>query len=160
MILDKLVEDIKNNNETVFTVVELTDDGFKQIDLTPAPPARYCYSISKAFTATAVGMLYSQGVWTENDLIYPIIEDIFPENHDKKWEKVTLANVLNHRSGFGRGMLSVDSDDFYEHDINKDFLYPMPVSYTHLDVYMRQKLRYLFLFPYQISIFSRLPLLF
>ena len=69
--------------------------------------------------------LYSQGVWTENDLIYPIIEDIFPENHDKKWEKVTLANVLNHRSGFGRGMLSVDSDDFYEYDINKDFLYPM-----------------------------------
>ena len=120
-LFEKLIEDIQDHHETVFSVIEMTNAGIQSKDLVPAPATRYSYSISKGFTATAVGMLELVGVLSDEDLIYPLFEDLFPANHDIKWETVKIKDVLHHRSGLAKPMFSVDCDDFSEYQTD-DFL--------------------------------------
>lgn len=77
----------------------------------PANPCCNCYSIAKAFTVTAIGMLYDRGLLTPSSRLADILGDSFPQNVDERWRKVTLHHLMTHHVGFGEGLLDIDAED-------------------------------------------------
>lgn len=77
----------------------------------PANPCCNGYSIAKAYTGLAVGLLYDRGLLKPEDTALSFIPDLVPEGIDERWYDVTLDNLMLHTSGFGRGLLDIDADD-------------------------------------------------
>ena len=73
-------------------------------------PCCNCYSVAKAFTVTAVGMLYDRGLLAPDMLVSQLLP--IPETADEKWQRVTVHHLLSHTAGFGTaGLLDIDCDD-------------------------------------------------
>ena len=91
-------------------------------------PANWCqniYSVAKAFTGTAVGLVYDRGLLSPDDRFCDIFrEEIeagrFAERGmDPRWELTTVDMALRHRIGLPSGFLDIDcnkityfTDDF------------------------------------------------
>ena len=79
--------------------------------INPANPNCNCYSVAKAFTVMAIGMLYDKGLLTPESLLTDILSNHIPKNIDPKWHKVTIHHLMKHKVGFGCGMLDIDCED-------------------------------------------------
>ena len=78
----------------------------------PANPCCNCYAVAKAYTVTAVGMLYDKGLLKPEMRVGDILGDKIPANADPKWQDVTVHHLLLHQAGFGTsGLLDIDCDD-------------------------------------------------
>lgn len=99
--------------------------------IVPANPTCNCYSVAKAFTVTAIGMLYDKGLLTPETLVVDILRKYLPKDIDEKWFKVTIHDVLLHKVGFGSGLLDIDCDDAS--------LYP---TLDYLNIVLSTKLKY------------------
>jgi len=89
--------------------------------IVPANPCCNCYSIAKAFTVTAIGMLYDRGLLTPCSLMTDILSDYLPENMDSKWRRLTIHDIMLHKIGFDCGKLDIDAEDASEYPSN-DYL--------------------------------------
>ena len=87
----------------------------------PANLANNSYSVSKIFTATAIGMLVDDGKLTPDDLITGILKDEIHTVYDSQWDKVTVEHALAHKMGLRNLALDLDSDDIRQYG-TKDFL--------------------------------------
>ena len=76
-----------------------------------ANPTCNCYSVAKAFTVLAIGMLYDKGLIKLDDLLVKILKKHLPSHIDPLWNQVTIHDVLLHKIGFDRGLLDIDCDD-------------------------------------------------
>ena len=97
----------------------------------PGNPTCNCYSVAKAFTVTAIGLLYDKGLISTDMLLMDVLGKYKPKNIDEKWMRVTIHDVLTHKVGFGCGMLDIDCEDAS--------LYP---SLDYLDIVLNTKLKY------------------
>lgn len=60
---------------------------------------RECYSLSKSFTATAVGIAYDQGLLSPNDLLSEYFPDEIKAQPDHRWRQMTLRQLLTMTTG-------------------------------------------------------------
>ena len=89
-------------------------------------PSNRCnnsYSVAKAFTMTAIGLLLDDGKLDVTDSLGQIFGA--PD-----WNGVTIEHALTHRIGYGQGHLDIDVEDVSEYPTD-DFLklalsYPRP----------------------------------
>ncbi len=114
-----------------FVCVGDREYNIKKEEIIPANPTCNCYSVAKAFTVTAIGLLYDKGLLTPNTLLTDILKKYLPVDMDSKWYKVTIHDVLLHKVGFGCGMLDIDCEDAS--------LYP---TSDYLDMVLKTKLKY------------------
>lgn len=80
-------------------------------NITPANKTNNCYSVSKVFTVTALGMLYDDGLLSPDEKPVEIFNDRLPAGINPKWEQITLDHLIRHRWGIGKGFLDIDSED-------------------------------------------------
>ncbi len=80
-------------------------------NISPANKTNNCYSVSKVFTVTALGMLYDEGLLSPDEKPIDIFEDQLPDEINPKWEQITLDHLIRHRWGIGQGFLDIDSED-------------------------------------------------
>lgn len=99
--------------------------------INPANPNCNCYSVAKAFTVTAIGMLYDKGLVTPETLVVDILKKYIPNDMDEKWYKVTIHDVLLHKVGFGTGLLDIDCDDASQY-----------LTLDYLNIVLSTKLKY------------------
>lgn len=99
--------------------------------IVPANPCCNGYSVAKAFTVTAIGMLYDKGLLRPDSLLTDILSNHIPNNIDPKWNKVTIHHLMKHKVGFGCGMLDIDCEDAS--------LYP---STDYLQLVLKTNLKY------------------
>ncbi|MBQ9951752.1 MAG: beta-lactamase family protein [Clostridia bacterium] len=83
------------------------------------------YSVTKAFTMTAIGLLWDDGKLNVTDSLGQIFGA--PE-----WNDVTIEHALTHRIGYGQGHLDIDVEDVSAYPTD-DFLklalsYPRPYA--------------------------------
>lgn len=105
-------EKLLENNLNIYFVSQGDEDyNITKETIVPANPCCNCYSVAKAFTVTAIGMLYDKGLLTPNSLLTDILSNHIPNNIDPKWHKVTIHHLLKHKVGFGCGMLDIDCED-------------------------------------------------
>lgn len=64
------------------------------------------YSVSKSFTATAVGFAVSEGLISLEDKLLDFFPEYAPENPDERFEKLTIHNLLRMSSGKQPSFLS------------------------------------------------------
>ena len=125
-------EKLLENNLNIYFVSQGDEDyNITKETIVPANPCCNCYSVAKAFTVTAIGMLYDKGLLTPNSLLTDILSNHIPNNIDPKWHKVTIHHLLKHKVGFGCGMLDIDCEDAS--------LYP---TIDYLQLVLRTNLKY------------------
>ena len=120
-MINKLTKAIKETGCNIYSIAVIDGGGLKTAQLSPANRCNNSYSVAKAFTMTAVGMLYDAKKLDVNDRVFDILRDEFPDRYDKAWENVTLDGVLKHKVGFGNGFLDIDVEDISKYETD-DFL--------------------------------------
>ncbi len=79
--------------------------------ITPSNKTNNCYSVSKVFTVTALGMLFDEGLLSVDERPIDILKDEINYNINKKWEQITLDNIIRHRWGIEHGFLDIDAEN-------------------------------------------------
>lgn len=69
------------------------------------------FSVSKVFTVTAIGFLVDDGLLSLDEKFSDIFAAEMPDGYDKKWDSVTVDNVIKHKVGFNEGFLDIDVED-------------------------------------------------
>lgn len=111
---EKLVELLEKNAPGAYKAAEMTLDGYTEHRFRDGAGAHNTYSMSKAVSGCAVGMLEAEGKLKTTDTVFSHIGELFPEGYDKRWEEVTLHDVMIHRTGVpGEANIDIDTDDFW-----------------------------------------------
>ena len=101
-----------DKNLNIYFICEADKDyNIKKEVVNNANPTCNCYSVAKAFTVLAIGMLFDKGLIKPDDLLTKILNKYLPKQIDPLWHKVTIHHVLLHKIGFDRGLLDIDCDD-------------------------------------------------
>lgn len=129
-MINELVETIKENGLNIYSIAVIDGTGIHTAALQPANRCNNSYSVAKAFTMTAIGMLWDRKKISVDDKITDIMREEFPSASDPRWRDVTVDNVLKHKIGFDRGFLDIDVEDIsgYETDdfLSEVFKRPLP----------------------------------
>ena len=117
------VERAQKAGLNIYFIAEWERDGaIIKHSIVPANPTCNCYSVAKAFVVTAFGILYDKGILTPNMKVYDILGDLFPENADPTWKKVTLHNVLLHKIGIDHDCIDIDNESGESYPSELDYL--------------------------------------
>ena len=119
MILDDWLQKAQNNGLRIYDFASMGADGSQYRRMSLANGCNNSYSVAKAFTVTAIGMLWDQGRIDVGDRVYELLADEFPREFDPRFREVTVEHLLTHRAGFGRGFLDIDAEnigDYPSHD--------------------------------------------
>lgn len=99
-----------------------------------ANPCNDSYSVAKAFTMTAVGILYDEGKLDICDKITDILCEEYSavEGREEKWQNVTVDHALSHRMGITKGFLDIDTEDAsaYPTDDYLQIVFKYKIGYT------------------------------
>ena len=111
-----MIEDIKKRilekgNNIYFLCEGDRNNNIRKEIINPANPNCNCYSVAKAFTVTAIGLLYDKGLIKLDMKVVDILKKYVPIDICDKWKKVTIHNLLLHQVGFDKGLLDIDCDD-------------------------------------------------
>ena len=119
--LEDITEFVKKQPFNVIRISEVQGDGeIETAEFTPANPCQNCYSISKLFTVTAIGILWDRGLLRLDETLGDIFEGRFPENADERLKGATVEMALTHRLGFPPQFLDIDVT--HASEFGKDFL--------------------------------------
>lgn len=132
-MISDLVNYARENEVTVYSMAEYNqvDEKWTCEQIVPASKCNDIYSISKNFTATAIGMLCDSGELSLDTTIYSLFANDYPVECREEWKNVTIEHVLTQTTGIGRGFLDIDSDDIS--------LYP---SQDYLKIVLSEELPY------------------
>lgn len=111
LYINKIINFAEKQSPGIYYITVVEDDVSITACVTPAGETNDCYSISKLFTVTALGMLFDEGKLDTNEKIADIFNNVFPENADEKWKDITVHMVLQHRWGIESGFLDIDVED-------------------------------------------------
>ena len=97
----------------VYFIAEGDSEGnIRKQTCVPANPCCNGYSMAKAFTVTAIGMMYDRGLLTPQTRVANILGEYIPSDADPKWQKVTLHNLMLHYVGYDQSnLLDIDAQD-------------------------------------------------
>lgn len=119
--LDAFASELNRLEFHTYRIAEWRDGKLFSKDLLPASACLNSYSVAKAFTVTAAGLLYDRGLLGVDEKIVDIFRDEFPERHDPKWERMTVDHIMRHRGGFPSGYLDIDAQEIAAYG-TEDFL--------------------------------------
>ena len=104
-VIQRLRKDILQEEANIFRLVLVRGSLWEEAVLRPASTCLNCYSISKSFTATAVGIACDQGLLSLEDPILPYLEAELPSAFDDRLRRVRVRHLLTHTMGNAEGYL-------------------------------------------------------
>lgn len=106
--LDAMIDEIRRENMNVFSLT-LAGEGERRTEILREDSlCRDVYSVSKAFTMAAIGMLCDDGRLSPDDTVGKLFGTL-PKGSDERWLDVTVADCLRHRTGITHEM-DVDAE--------------------------------------------------
>lgn len=120
-MIETLIEQIRATGTHLFSLTAIEDGQAQTFTFNPANPCNDTYSVSKAYTMTAIGLCYDRGLVKPSDKIVDIFRDQLPADMDARWNAVTVDDVLRHRMGIAKGFLDIDVEDINTYP-TRDFL--------------------------------------
>ena len=86
---------------------------------------RLYYSLSKSFTATAIGLACDEGLLTTDTLLVDLFPDRLPETVSENLKKVRVSHVLSMNSGVGQETTRecFNAEDIAAAFLSADFVY-------------------------------------
>ncbi len=122
---------VKNNLNVIRASLKTDDGDTETLEIRQDIRCRNVYSVSKAFTMTAVGILCDRGILSVDERITDIFSGRLPESTDPRFEKETVESALLHRAGFPEAFMDIDVHNTMYY--GRDFLAGMfsePPVYT------------------------------
>lgn len=119
----------------VIRVAEIHDGGAPEVlERMPANPCQNTYSVAKAFTMTAIGLLYDRHLLELDERVCDILADELPDDAsemDDRWFFGTVEMALTHRLGLPGGFLDIDVThaSAFGYDY-LDYTFRTPLEYT------------------------------
>ncbi len=121
MFFSELLKLIEQEEIPVYTVSHYRAGETETRCIHPANCCNNIYSVSKNFTATAVGMLYDRGLLPLDTSVYELFHQDYPADCGEDWKAVTVAHVLAQTIGITSGFLDIDAEDIRQYPTD-DFL--------------------------------------
>lgn len=120
-MIETLIDRIRDTGAHLFSLSAIEDGQAQTFTFNPANPCNDTYSVSKAFTMTAIGLCFDRGLVKPADRITALFADQLPADLDPTWHRVTVDDVLRHRMGIEKGFLDIDVEDINDYP-TRDFL--------------------------------------
>ena len=120
-MIETLIEQIRGTGAHLFSLSAIEAGQAQTFTFHPANPCNDTYSVSKAYTMTAIGLCYDRGLVKPGDKIVDLFADALPSVLDPRWNDVTVDDVLRHRMGIEKGFLDIDVEDINDYPTH-DFL--------------------------------------
>ncbi len=109
-MLNQFKEIAQKYGVPAYSVTVIRDGVSETARINPSNDCNDIYSISKNFTATAIGMLCDRGLLSADDSIYDILSPLYPDM-PTAWKDCTVAHVLTQTTGIEHGFLDIDVED-------------------------------------------------
>lgn len=128
--LDTFETCIQQHNINIFRVGEMNGDCVEHVRcFMQNNPCQNVYSVAKAFTVTAVGLLADKGRLSVDEIITDVLEEEIPKTCAPIWYSTTIDMLLRHQVALPKGFLDIDCQD--ANTFGQDFLtyiltYPIP----------------------------------
>ena len=109
---ERATEFIKAHGLKIYRICIDDGEGIKTLEFERTNRCNDTYSVSKAFTMTAAGILCDRGMLAPDT----VIGDVFKKeiasygDCDPKWDRITLDDVMRHRIGYEYPFLNIDID--------------------------------------------------
>ena len=116
---DYLLDIFDDIGLNIYDTAMINDNGMRAKKLQPCNNCNNSYSVTKAFTMTAIGMLQDDGLLKVEDAVRKYLQ--FPNEYDSKWNYVTIEHALTHTIGFKSAFLDIDVEDVAEYP-SEDYL--------------------------------------
>ena len=113
-LLNALRKVATNQNLPVFSIAVSDKNEVKSSTVKAGNPCQNCYSVTKVYCVTAIGMLYDEGKIKTTDTIGEIFKDEIAQYgiDEAKWADITIHDVMRHEVGFKvGGLLDIDAQD-------------------------------------------------
>lgn len=123
-MFDELCKMAKDRMLPLFKIAFCNGGEIKEETFHIANTCNNIYSISKNFTATAIGILSDRNQIKMSDTIYRLLSPLYPELMDRAdsiWKHVTVEHLLTHTAGHAGMYLDMDCDDIFSYTTG-DFL--------------------------------------
>lgn len=120
-MMEKMKNFIIEKGLNFYDLAIMTENGIESCKLQPCNHCNDSYSIAKAFTMTAIGLLVDQGKLNVQAHVADLLRDYVPADIDPNWELVTIEHVLMHRIGIAAEFMDIDSFDANDFG-TKDYL--------------------------------------
>lgn len=104
-------EILAREGANVFFIAEYGGDGIHAESLLATNPCQNIYSIAKAFTVTAVGLLVDRGQLSTDEILTDLLSDELPTTYHPVWKKTSVEMLLLHKVGLEKGFLDIDCRD-------------------------------------------------
>jgi len=127
-MFERLEEMLKQADANVFRYCMYRDGEITEHERIASYPCSNCYSISKNFTATAVGLAFDRGLLTLDDDVIDLLKDELPEQYDDNLKQVKVRHLLTQTMGLGEGCLfekdryTHGTDDFIKFALSRPLL--------------------------------------
>lgn len=109
-MLKQFIETAKEYNVPAYAVTVIKNGIAETAQIHPANDCNDIYSISKNFTATAIGMLCDRGILSVDTSVYDVLSPLYPDM-PTVWRDCTVAHVLTQTTGIEHGFLDIDCED-------------------------------------------------
>ena len=132
MDFERIVRDVSAMGLNLYDMAVYRDGEIRSHCFCPCNRCNNSYSVAKAFTMTAVGLMWEQKKLSLEDRVCALFPDSLPENMDPAWQQVTIEHALTHRMGLGQGILDIDVEDTTRYP-TQDFLrylFSAPLPYA------------------------------
>ncbi len=130
--LTYLSDAAKRAGGSFYKITEIHHGKSQTVTLNPTNACQNSYSVAKAFTTTAIGMLWDDGILQTDERVVDIFADILPHGMDERYEKMTVHHLLTHTCGYSCGYLDIDAIDpnTFGTDDYLDYLFRTKLEYT------------------------------
>ena len=116
-LTEKIFDFARRDSDGLYSISVIEGGEINTLKRVPSNNANNTYSVSKAFTVTALGILYDEGKLCTDEHITDIFSDEMPDGYDPVWDRVTVDNVIKHSTGIDiPGFINVNVDDLSEYE--------------------------------------------
>ena len=109
--LNAMADTARRVGGSFYKITEICHGVSETVTLHQANACQNSYSVAKAFTTTAIGMLWDDGLLNTDEKIVDIFHDELPDDMDENWQYMTVHHLLTHTCGFPCGYLDIDAID-------------------------------------------------
>ncbi len=110
--IEDLAAYIRESGENIYSIaVYHPQRGPERLELQEANACNNIYSVAKAFTVTAVGLLVDRGLLSTEETVPHALGRACPADYDPHWERTSVDMLLRHRIGLPVGALDIDCLD-------------------------------------------------
>ncbi len=129
MLFEKIKHEVLQTGANVFRIALYEDGIWHEETLRQSCPCLNSYSLSKNFTATAIGIAQDMGLLSVEDTIIKYFPKKLPKCMDDKLERVKIKHLLTQTMGnmdgylFEKDRYTYDTDDWIRLILSKPLAY-------------------------------------